>query len=93
MHLHMDSTNNSWLETGAIQERIEKTRLDAAETLTDAFKDLDGLMAKAAEMVKLAESITTKINKEPQGSGTSENDTLALNTYLMELGISNPVTR
>ncbi|KAH8548261.1 EAP30/Vps36 family-domain-containing protein [Umbelopsis sp. PMI_123] len=77
----------------AIQERIEKTRLDAAETLTDAFKDLDGLMAKAAEMVKLAESITTKINKEPQGSGTSENDTLALNTYLMELGISNPVTR
>ncbi|KAI9282459.1 EAP30/Vps36 family-domain-containing protein [Umbelopsis sp. AD052] len=77
----------------AIQERIEKTRLDAAETLTDAFKDLDGLMAKAAEMVKLAESITTKISKEPQGSGTSENDALALNTYLMELGISNPVTR
>lgn len=76
---------------GAIQERIEKTRLDAAETLTDAFKDLDGLMAKAAEMVKLAESITAKVNKEPQGS--SENDTLALNTYLMELGISNPVTR
>lgn len=78
-------------EIGAIQERIEKTRLDAAETLTDAFKDLDGLMAKAAEMVKLAESITTKVSKEPQGS--SENDTLALNTYLMELGISNPVTR
>lgn len=50
-------------------------------------------MAKAAEMVRLAESITTKINKEPQGSGTSENDTRALSTYLMELGISNPVTK
>ncbi|CAM0137254.1 Vacuolar protein-sorting-associated protein 36 [Umbelopsis sp. WA50703] len=75
----------------AIQERIERTQLDAAETLTDAFKDLDGLMAKAAEMVRLAESITTKISKEPQGS--SETDTITLNTYLMELGISNPVTK
>ncbi|KAJ2957697.1 hypothetical protein NQZ79_g6651 [Umbelopsis isabellina] len=75
----------------AIQERIERTQLDAAETLTDAFKDLDGLMAKAAEMVRLAEAITTKINKEPQGS--SETDTITLNTYLMELGIPNPVTK
>ncbi|KAG2176999.1 hypothetical protein INT43_007653 [Umbelopsis isabellina] len=75
----------------AIQERIERTQLDAAESLTDAFKDLDGLMAKAAEMVRLAEAITTKINKEPQGS--SETDTITLNTYLMELGIPNPVTK
>jgi ESCRT-II complex subunit VPS36 len=83
--------NCEFVETGAIQERIERTQLDAAETLTDAFKDLDGLMAKAAEMVRLAESITTKISKEPQGS--SETDTITLNTYLMELGISNPVTK
>lgn len=35
----------------AIQDRIEKTTLEANETMTDAFQDLDRLMAKATEMV------------------------------------------
>lgn len=36
---------------GAIQDRIEKNTMEANETMSDAFQDLDRLMAKATEMV------------------------------------------
>lgn len=36
---------------GAIQDRIEKNTIEANETISDAFQDLDRLMAKATEMV------------------------------------------
>lgn len=77
--------------------------------MTDAFQDLDRLMAKATEMVKhssavmevtmswdwnnqvkLAESISMKMSKD----NTKTDDEMSiLRTYLLNLGISDPVTR
>ncbi|KAG1169559.1 hypothetical protein G6F70_008223 [Rhizopus microsporus] len=71
----------------AIQGRIEKSTLEANETMTDAFQDLDRLMSKATEMVKLAESISAKMSKDPTDQ-LSE-----LRTHLLNLGISSPVTK
>ncbi|KAI9471977.1 MAG: EAP30/Vps36 family-domain-containing protein [Benjaminiella poitrasii] len=72
----------------AIEDRIQKTTLEANETLTDAFQDLDRLMAKATEMVKLAESISTKLSKDPDNKEMS-----TLRTHLLNLGIASPVTK
>ncbi|CAO3666329.1 unnamed protein product [Rhizopus stolonifer] len=71
----------------AIQDRIEKTTLEANETMTDAFQDLDRLMTKATEMVKLAESISSKMSKEPTDQLPE------LRNHLLNLGISSPVTK
>lgn len=63
--------------------------MEAQESMDEAFQDLDKLMAKATEMVSLAESISTKMNKE-----SNNNDDLStLRTTLLNLGISDPVTR
>ncbi|KAI8136680.1 EAP30/Vps36 family-domain-containing protein [Fennellomyces sp. T-0311] len=72
-----------------IQSRIEKNTLEASETMTDAFQDLDRLIAKATDMVKLAESISQKMSKE----GNADGDLSTLHTYLLNLGIADPVTR
>ncbi|KAJ8661018.1 hypothetical protein O0I10_003240 [Lichtheimia ornata] len=73
----------------AIQGRIEKSTMEAQESMDEAFQDLDKLMAKATEMVSLAESISTKMNKE----SNNNDDLSALRTTLLNLGISDPVTR
>ncbi|KAI7852983.1 EAP30/Vps36 family-domain-containing protein [Circinella umbellata] len=74
----------------AIQGRIEKNSLEASETMTDAFQDLDRLMAKATEMVTLAESISQKMNKD---TNNTDGNLSTLRTHLLNLGISDPVTR
>ncbi|RUP43966.1 integrated structural and functional model of the Escrt-Ii complex, partial [Jimgerdemannia flammicorona] len=77
-----------------IANKLSQTQSETKETLKDAFKDLDGLMAMAAPMVKLAESITAKLSKEPASEGgTSEDDATSFRTYLLNLGIASPVTR
>ena len=48
-------------------------------------------MESAKPMVKLANQITRKI-KEKQGD-VSDDETVRFKSYLMSLGISNPVTR
>ncbi|KAI8890639.1 Vps36-domain-containing protein [Backusella circina FSU 941] len=73
-----------------IEGRIKETTIEANETMTDAFKDLDGLMSKATEMVKLAESISNKVSKEP---GNDNSELATLRNHLLSLGISSPVTR
>ncbi|KAI8359961.1 EAP30/Vps36 family-domain-containing protein [Blakeslea trispora] len=74
----------------AIEDRIQKTTLEANETMTDAFQDLDRLMAKATEMVKLAESISNKVTKETQNE---DSEMSTLRTHLLNLGIVSPVTK
>ncbi|CAG8614898.1 2886_t:CDS:10, partial [Acaulospora morrowiae] len=88
--------SNSDLSLGgisAILNKAEQNKKEQEETLTQAFKDLDGLMAKAAEVVKLVESINNRVNKEPTDSESSIDETNAFRTYLLELGIPNPVTK
>ncbi|KAI8968534.1 EAP30/Vps36 family-domain-containing protein [Mycotypha africana] len=74
----------------AIEERIQKTTLEANETLSDAFQDLDKLMMKATEMVKLAESISNKLYKDAANQG---DELGTLRSHLLNLGIASPVTK
>ncbi|KAI7881221.1 EAP30/Vps36 family-domain-containing protein [Mucor mucedo] len=74
----------------AIEDRIQKSTLEATETMTDAFQDLDRLMTKATEMVGLAESISNKVSKD---ASNDENELSTLRTHLLNLGIASPVTR
>ncbi|KAJ3217173.1 Vacuolar protein-sorting-associated protein 36 [Dinochytrium kinnereticum] len=74
----------------------EKKQTDA--TLNEAFRDLDSLMAKASQMVKLAESISSKMAPSASSSmdsqlGGSSDQVAAFRSYLVELGISSPVTK
>ncbi|KAI7906773.1 EAP30/Vps36 family-domain-containing protein [Cokeromyces recurvatus] len=72
----------------AIEDRIKKTSLEANETMTNAFQDLDKLMMKATEMVKLAESISNKLSKDSDNKEMS-----TLRTHLLNLGVTSPVTK
>ncbi|OWK00777.1 VPS36 [Cervus elaphus hippelaphus] len=56
-----------------------------------AFEDLSKLMVKAKEMVELSKSIANKI-KDKQGDIT-EDETIRFKSYLLSMGIANPVTR
>ncbi|CAG8607836.1 13163_t:CDS:2 [Ambispora leptoticha] len=73
-----------------ITRNVEEGHKEQEETLALAFKDLDGLMAKANEMVKLAESMKLKLSKESNESDALADEASSLNTYLLELGISSP---
>ncbi|XP_032133197.1 vacuolar protein-sorting-associated protein 36 isoform X5 [Sapajus apella] len=57
----------------------------------EAFEDLSKLMIKAKEMVELSKSIANKI-KDKQGDIT-EDETIRFKSYLLSMGIANPVTR
>ncbi|RHZ83650.1 hypothetical protein Glove_89g106 [Diversispora epigaea] len=74
----------------AIFNKAEQSQKEQDETLNQAFKDLDGLMTNATEVVKLAESIKNKISKDPEFLADETSD---FRTYLVELGIQNPVTK
>ncbi|GCC32743.1 hypothetical protein chiPu_0011207, partial [Chiloscyllium punctatum] len=56
-----------------------------------AFEDLSQLMKKAKEMVDLSKLIANKI-KDKQGD-ISEDETIRFKSYLLSMGIANPVTR
>jgi ESCRT-II complex subunit VPS36 len=69
---------------------VETNQKATDDTLSQAFRDLQGLMDKAAEMVHLAESISNRLAK----SDTMNNEeTATFKTYLLSMGISAPVTR
>ena len=74
----------------AIEDRIKNTTLETNETMTNAFQDLDQLMTKATEMVKLAESISAKVSKD---ISNDDNELSTLRTHLLNLGIASPVTK
>ena len=59
--------------------------------ISKAFQDLDVLMEMAKPMVGLARSISTKI-KDKQG-GITEDETVQFKSYLLSLGIDDPVTK
>ncbi|KAF9559929.1 Vacuolar protein-sorting-associated protein 36 [Mortierella alpina] len=73
-----------------IMRNAETTRKATDETLSEAFQDLQGLMDKAAEMVALAETISSRLAK----SNTMDNEeTATFKTYLLSMGIAAPVTK
>ncbi|XP_072900075.1 vacuolar protein-sorting-associated protein 36 [Hemitrygon akajei] len=74
-----------------IERKLEERRKETDKNITEAFEDLDKLMKKAKEMVDLSKSIANKI-KEKQGD-ISEDETIRFKSYLLSMGIANPVTR
>ncbi|CAG8432827.1 11507_t:CDS:10 [Diversispora eburnea] len=81
-------STKEWEKTD--ESQAEQSQKEQDETLNQAFKDLDGLMANVTEVVRLAESIKNKISKDPEFLADETSD---FRTYLVELGIQNPVTK
>lgn len=74
-----------------IERGIQEKQRATDASINIAFQDLSKLMAKAKEMVAISRSISTKI-KEKQGDIT-EDETIRFKSYLLSLGIDDPVTR
>ncbi|KAJ3297430.1 Vacuolar protein-sorting-associated protein 36, partial [Blyttiomyces sp. JEL0837] len=84
------------MRMGGITQRIEQANKLNDTNLNEAFRDLDALMTKAADMVKLAESITSRLNSSGNAAALTNSDSpdiVAFRSYLVELGISSPVTK
>merc|ERR1712038_948738 len=74
-----------------IEKKINlKARQDDAN-ISKAFEDLNKLIEMAKPMVKLAQSISTKI-RDKQGEIT-EDETVQFKSYLLSLGIDDPITK
>lgn len=73
-------------------ERQLQARHEATDkNISVAFEDLTCLMEMAKEMVSLSKGISQKL-KEKQGAIT-EDETIQFKSYLLSLGIDDPVTR
>ncbi|KAF9962411.1 hypothetical protein BGZ72_006233 [Mortierella alpina] len=73
-----------------IMRNAETNRKATDETLSEAFQDLQGLMDKAAEMVALAETISSRL---ADSSTMNNEETATFKTYLLSMGIAAPVTK
>ncbi|XP_071087991.1 vacuolar protein-sorting-associated protein 36-like [Haliotis cracherodii] len=74
-----------------IERSIQKKHHETNKNISVAFEDLSKLIEKAKEMVNLSRTIATKI-KDKQGDIT-EDETVKFKSYLLSMGIPNPVTR
>lgn len=74
-----------------IERKIEEKHKATDESISMAFQDLSRLMNMAKDMVSISRSISTKI-REKQGDIT-EDETVRFKSYLLSLGIDDPVTR
>ncbi|XP_055493454.1 vacuolar protein-sorting-associated protein 36 [Leucoraja erinacea] len=74
-----------------IERKLAEKRKETDKNISEAFEDLSKLMTKAKEMVDLSKSIANKI-KEKQGA-ISEDETIRFKSYLLSMGIADPVTR
>lgn len=74
-----------------IERQIENSRLETDRTLNAAFKDIDALMEKGKEMVRLAEGIVNKLAEKQVNA--IDDETVQLKSALLSIGIANPVTR
>jgi ESCRT-II complex subunit VPS36 len=74
-----------------IERSIQQKQKVTDSNITQSFQDLSKLIEKAKEMVALSKTIATKI-KDKQGDIT-EDETVKFKSYLLSMGIPNPVTR
>ncbi|XP_055529983.1 vacuolar protein-sorting-associated protein 36 [Wyeomyia smithii] len=81
------------LRTGimGIERKLVEKQKQTDENITMAFKDLGKLMEMAKDMVAISKVVSSKI-RERQGD-ISEDETVRFKSYLMSLGIDDPVTR
>lgn len=76
---------------GGIERHLEAKAKATDENIALAFQDLSVLMAMAKDMVGLSKSISGKI-REQKGE-ISDDETVRFKSYLLSLGIEDPVTR
>jgi len=74
-----------------IERNIQHKNNETDKNINVAFEDMSALMEKARDMVTLSKNISQKI-KDKQGDIT-EDETLQFKSYLLSLGIADPVTR
>lgn len=74
-----------------IERDIQSRQNEASHNINVAFEDLNKLMSFAKDMVALSKNISTKI-KEHSGE-VSADETTQFRSYLLSLGIDDPVTR
>lgn len=74
-----------------IERDLQQRQKQTDENITLAFKDLNKLMTMAKDMVAISKVISSKI-RERHGD-ISEDETVRFKSYLMSLGIDDPVTR
>ncbi|CAH0384681.1 unnamed protein product [Bemisia tabaci] len=81
------------LRTGivGIERSIHEKNKVTDESITVAFQDLSKLMTMAKDMVVISKTISDKICNH-QGE-ISEDETVKFKSYLLSLGIEDPVTR
>lgn len=81
------------LRTGivGIERSLQERQKQTDENISLAFKDLNKLMTMAKDMVGISKVISNKI-RERHGE-ISEDETVRFKSYLMSLGIDDPVTR
>lgn len=84
---------NIKLRTGivGIERNLQEKQKATDESISVAFQDLNKLMSMAKDMVNISRAISTKI-RDRQGDIT-EDETVRFKSYLMSLGIDDPVTR
>lgn len=76
---------------GGIERHLEAKAKATDENIALAFQDLSVLMAMAKDMVGLSKNISSKI-REQKGE-ISDDETVRFKSYLLSLGIEDPVTR
>lgn len=81
------------LRTGivGIERSLQERQKQTDDNITLAFKDLNKLMTMAKDMVVISKVISSKI-RERHGE-ISDDETVRFKSYLMSLGIDDPVTR
>jgi ESCRT-II complex subunit VPS36 len=89
----LSQASNVKLRTGivGIERGIQEKQKATDESISKAFQDLSKLMDMAKDMVSLSKNISQKI-REKQGDIT-EDETVRFKSYLLSLGIDDPVTR
>ncbi|KAK9510239.1 hypothetical protein O3M35_005066 [Rhynocoris fuscipes] len=74
-----------------IERGMQEKQKATEENISVAFQDLSKLMDMAKDMVNISKTISMKI-REKQGCIT-EDETIQFKSYLLSLGIDDPVTR
>lgn len=72
---------------GGIERKIKQKQVETDKNISDAFQDLNMLMAKAGDMAKLAQGMAERL-KEKGDIGISQDETVLFKSYLLKLGMS-----
>ena len=75
----------------AVEVAVEERQRETRESLTAAFSDVRELMARAREMVQLAERLSSQMKHAGSESNSADDD--RFNTIALQIGFVSPVTR